>query len=504
MLDRSSDPRRRLPRIIAGDVAARTAASPRAVFSARMPFALAILSAVLVAIFPEDILPAALSSHTVARADGRALDPSLFRIFLKDGTTLACYGEFARVGERVVFTLPLGEGHQHLASVGAAEVDWPRTDGYAYAVRAAHYAATRGDAEFSAMSTRLAGVLTEIARAADPAEQLRRAEEARRELAEWPSRHYGYRSNEIRETLGVLDEVVAGLRAKTSRTRFEISLVAGAAPPPMVTLLGAPSLQDSIAQALRLATLAESPTERVELLRSAVAALDAHASSRLETWAISARRRIRETLELETATDRAYALLATRTLALADRRVRHADVRGLAKLRTDVLARNARLGGKRPQQLDALLATLDRRLEAAQRLRLARDQWALKSNAFRRYRSIVASPLDLLRRAQAPLNDIRALAGPSADTLTDLGRRLDRQQPGLRTMFVPADLRGAHASLVSAWQLAAAAVRQRQRAVAANDLALAQNASAAAAGALMLFERVQTEIARVLEAPQLP
>jgi hypothetical protein len=64
--------------------------------------------------------------------------PALFRIFLKDGTALASFGEFARVGERVIFSLPLGTGRDQLASVAITEVDWERTDRYTDAVRAAH------------------------------------------------------------------------------------------------------------------------------------------------------------------------------------------------------------------------------------------------------------------------------------------------------------------------------------------------------------------------------
>ena len=202
-------------------------------------------------------------------------DPTLFRIFLKDGTALASYGEFARVGDRVVFTMPLGE-------IASSSRRWARARSTGRgpmaiptAVRAGHYAATQGESDYAMMSTRIARALTEIAQGTNPNDQLRQAQEARHELAEWPSRHFGYKADEIRETLGVLDEVIAGLRAKASGTRFDISLVAGSVPPPAVPLLAKPSLQDSIAQVLRLATLADSPAERVELLRSADAALDA-------------------------------------------------------------------------------------------------------------------------------------------------------------------------------------------------------------------------------------
>jgi hypothetical protein len=461
----------------------------------------------------------ATAAATAATAAGA--DPALFRIFLKDGTALASYGEFARVGDRVVFTLPVGEHRQQLASVGAEEVDWTRTDGYTYAVRAGNYAATHGESDYAMMSTRIARTLTEIAQGTNPNDQLRQAESARRELAEWPSRHFGYKADEIRETLGVLDEVIAGLRAKATNTRFDISLVAGVVPPPAVPLLAKPSLQDSIAQVLRLASLADSPAERVELLRSADAALDgvvettgtgateasgavAGAEAGSAAWATAARERIRQSIEAEAATDRAYATLATRVLARADGRMKRADVRGLTRLRDHVLDQDVRLGGKRPQQLDALLATLDQRLDAAQRLRLARDRWTMQAESFRLYRRAIGAWVDVLRRAEKPLNDIRALAGPPAGTLKELERRFDRLDPAMRIVLVPVDLQTTHASLVSAWQLADTAISQRQRAIANNDIDLARNASAAAAGSLMLFERAEMEIARSLEAPKAP
>ena len=219
---------------------------------------------------------------------------------------------------------------------------------------------------------------------------------------------------------------------------------------------------------------------------------------------MAARERIRRSIEAETAIDRDYATLSSRVLAQAERRVKRADVRGLTRLRDRVLDEDVRLGGKRPQQLDALLATLNQRLDAAQRLRLARDRWALQAETFRIYRRAIGAWLDVLRRAQKPLNDIRALAGPPASTLRDLELRFGRLDPAMRMVLVPVDLRNTHASLVSAWQLADTAIGQRQRAIANNDMDLARNASAAAAGSLMLFERVQTEIAQSLELPKAP
>ena len=91
---------------------------------------------------------------------------------------------------------------------------------------------------------------------------------------------------------------------------------------------------------------------------------DATSESASAAWAVAARASIRRSIEVETAIDRDYATLASRVLALADRRVKRADVRGLTRLRDGVLDEDARLGGKRPQQLDALLATLNQKLDA--------------------------------------------------------------------------------------------------------------------------------------------
>jgi len=73
--------------------------SPRARASGapRWCVALAALSLLLVSPAAADTLQAATTVPS----------PALFRIFLKDGTALASFGEFARVGERVIFSLPL-------------------------------------------------------------------------------------------------------------------------------------------------------------------------------------------------------------------------------------------------------------------------------------------------------------------------------------------------------------------------------------------------------------
>ena len=430
--------------------------------------------------------------------------PALFRIFLKDGTALASFGEFTEVGGRVYFSLPLGTGPEQMTSVAATEIDWPRTDQYRDNVRAAHYAATRGEADYAAMSAHVAGLLTEIAKTGDVNEQLRLAVEARRLLIEWPRDHFAYKNDEVRQSLGVLDEVIAGLQTRAGRTgggAFDLSLVAGVSVAPPLALLDPPSLQDSIAQALRLASLAGSPAERVSMLRSIQVVLD---DGDAEEWKTLTRTQVRDAIADEMKTDTAYSSLVTATLASAAKKVANADIRGLTELRGELLKRDEKLGRKRPDQMRSLIATLDQRLDAARRVRLARDQWAVKSDAFRAYQRAVNPSMKLLTNTMAVLNDIRALAGPSMSTLTRVEGRLESQAPALKAIAVPGDLQPAHASLLSAWQMAAAAVQQRKRAISLNNMPLAWNASAAASGALMLLDHARAELTRLMKAPDLP
>ena len=197
--------------------------------------------------------------------------PPIYRVFLKDGTALSAFGEWARVGDHVVFSVPIGEGPEaplHLASLPADRVDWPATEQYRDGLRAAQYAATRGDQEFAELSDQVAQLLNDAAKAPDVAVRLAKVEDARRRLAEWPSSHFAYRSDEVRQVLTLVDEVLSDLRASRGDTSFDLDLVAWAVPPPAPQPLPPPTLRDAVSQALRLAQMTDSPVERVSLLRA--------------------------------------------------------------------------------------------------------------------------------------------------------------------------------------------------------------------------------------------
>ena len=68
-------------------------------------------------------------------------DTTLLRVFLKDGSTLLSYGEFSRVGDHVVISLPLELNPLKLqvVSIPESRVDWAKTDAYTDSARATRY-----------------------------------------------------------------------------------------------------------------------------------------------------------------------------------------------------------------------------------------------------------------------------------------------------------------------------------------------------------------------------
>ncbi|MCU0257276.1 MAG: hypothetical protein MUF60_11115, partial [Vicinamibacterales bacterium] len=165
---------------------------------------------------------------------------------------------------------------------------------------------------------------------------------------------------------------------------------------------------------------------------------------------------------------------------------------------------DARLGGRRPDTTHGVLAALDAQLDAARRLRLARDQWAAKRDELLAYRRVGRALIGDLRAGRGALDDIRGLAGPSLSRLAALERRVRRvQQKIAATSAPPPDAVAVHALAASAAQLSLQAAALRRQAVSAGDLAVARDASAAAAGALMLIERARADLEAIARPPEL-
>jgi hypothetical protein len=441
----------------------------------------------------------------LAASQGLAAEATILRLFLRDGTALVSYGEFARLDDRVVFSMPVGgtseQPRLQVVSIPASSVDWARTDRYVASARYQQYASSRGEDDFSKMSADVANVLNTIALTKQPHEALQVAEQARKTLAEWPQAHYGYRQRDVREIVGLLDEAISDLRATAGVGAFDLTLVAMAPDVTLEPMQGMPQPGEMLKQVLAVAQLAERSSERMVLLQSALTLVNESAT--VVTDAAKLRERISEQIQQEIKIDEQYQRLSKRWLAVAARASSMARVRDLEAVLSRIARDDRRLGKQRPDVVQALNASIRTHLDSARKLRLLRDQWVLRRAAYREYERSVSSNILQLVKAQASLDAIKRLDGPPPAALSGLRVRLQGGAERLQRVTVPDEVRTVHDLLVGAWQFAETAVRTRQNAIGSGDMSAAWRASSAAAGALMMLSRLQGELRSILEPPQL-
>ena len=442
-----------------------------------------------------------------ARVTAAAEDATLLRVFLMDGTSLVSYGEPAKVGDRIVFSMPTGSGPSpplQLVDMPAARVDWARTSRYAASARATHYIQTQAETDYATLSNDVARTLNDVTQTTDAAKRLQLVERARKTLAEWPLSHYNYRQNEVRQMLTMLDEAIADLRAAATPGRYELTLSAFVDPPTIAEpLLPAPTVQESIEQTLKAARAVDVAADRTALLSAALATIDREKAALPADWVMAKRAETEAAIQVEQRVDRSYQLLTRRFVRLANQRARSADVKSLAWLLTRIRARDAALGARRPEAVAALVAEVEARLDAARQLQLARERWALRAPELSSYRLAIAAPMNLFTELKTPLENIKALAGSPPGALAALQRSAARLAKLVAAVAPPEEAAGAHALLLSAVQLAGNAAQIRREAALAGDMSRAWDASSAAAGALMLGAKARTDILAALRPPQL-
>ncbi len=455
---------------------------------------------------------AVLIALAIARpASARDDAATLFRVFLKNGASLVSYGEVAVVGDRVIFSMPVaepsrtGEPPLQLVNIPSDGVDWPRTNRYAESARSTHYLSTRAAEDYGRLSGEVARALNEIATTPDPSMRLLIVEKARKLLAEWPAAHYNYNHADVEHMLVFLDETIADLRASSGVARFNLNLVTTSTPlEPLEPVLPPPTLKDVIEQVLLAAHLADSPVDRSTLLATALTALRRDTGTLPAKWAATTTVAVRTEIAEAIQTEREYQLLSERFSRLAAERARAGDVRGVGRLLEQIHERDAAMGGKRPDMLEPLVASVHAHLEVARKLQLARDHWAFRVPAFRRYQAALRTSLERFARLKPSLEDIQALAGSIPATLASVERLTGEIAAAVSRITPPQELESAHALLVSATQLADSAGRIRGEAVRTGNIDSAWDASSAAAGSLMLVARARAEIELMLRVPQLP
>jgi hypothetical protein len=449
----------------------------------------------------------AVNVAVLAAPASAADDATLLRVFLKNGASLVSYGEPARVEGRVIFSMPTASGPNpplHLVDISAGRVDWERTERYAASARATRYLQTRAEADYAALSNGIAAALNDVTLTADPARRLAIVENARKVLAEWPHSHYNYRQTEVRQMLGMLDEAIADLRAATGSSRFNLSLSTVTDPPVTIEPLLPPlTPQEAIQNVLLASRLVDTAAERSSLLGTALTAIERDKSVLPSTWLVDTRADTEAALREEARLDQSYRLMTDALLPVANRRAKAADVLGLERLLAQVYRQDEQLGRKRPDAVAALVAAIQERLDAARRLQLARDRWALREPVLRKYYLAISRPIDLLAGMNPALENIKALAGSSPGALATIERAAAQVLTLSAAIAPPDEFSAAHALLVSAVQMAATAARIRREATLAGDVSRAWDASSAAAGALILGARATSDIRNLVRPPQM-
>jgi hypothetical protein len=439
---------------------------------------------------------------------------TLFRVFLNDGTAVVSYGEYARVGDRVVFSMPIGavdgtgasDPSLHVVNLPVSAVNWTATEKYAESARHTHYMANSAESDYAALAGDVAATLNAIVLAKDAQARLKMAVDARRRLAAWPRDHYGYRSADVAEMLGLLDEAISGLRLAAGETSFAIDLVAAAPPREVrdrVPLLRAPSPAEAITNAIAAAKAADIAVDRVSILRSVIAALDNPVNALPAAWARPTRLWAVHTIAEEARIEKTYVGFTTSALKRATAAAGRADVRAVERVMATVVRRDAQLGRKRPEEINALIEHVRQQLDAARRLRLARDRWHERASSYRAYKKNIAPILSAMTRAQRSLDDIKRLSGSDAAVLVGLGDRLSLHGKTLNVLAVPDELKPAHALLTSAVNLAETAVKTRRQAAVSGELQLAWDASSAAAGSMMLLGKAQEDMEAAVRLPEI-
>jgi hypothetical protein len=437
---------------------------------------------------------------TVAVATAEQSDAT-FRVFLRTGDGVPSYGEPVEVGGRVIFTLVMGEpadrARLQLVDLPATAVDLDRTRRYANAVRAEYYARNHGEFEYQAVTAELARTLDYLPALDDPQLRLALAEQARANLTRWAWRSYGYRAADVRVLFDLFDGLIAELRAAVGGSQFVFDLTAGPVLHEVEPLLSAPGLRESIRLALAVATAADDGPSRLAILHALSTAVPDGGGFE------AVRRDVDRRLGLEAVADEAYATLAEDFLGRATAFLAVGDGEAIEALAVELTTRDAALGAARPRALARLRVDLGSVHDRAVAYRAALDHYAVvraERLAFERRVRPVLTALDGLTPI---LEAIRTESGPRYARLLGVEARVAELAVALSRTDPPEGLRAVHATLAGAVELVRQASARRRLSIVTDRAALSREASAAAAGALLLSRTARETLVALLFPPVL-
>ena len=189
---------------------------------------------------------------------------------------------------------------------------------------------------------------------------------------------------------------------------------------------------EAIAQAIAVAKVTDIAADRVSILRGVVAAIDDPRNT-LPQRLVRDRRgngRVRTDRE-EARIEKQYAALTASTLKRAQRPPAAPMCASVERVhRQPCVRRDAQLGRKRPDEINALLAQVQVQLDAARRLRLARDRWQEARRSYRAYMKASRRFSNVDGAGAAHLDDIKRLADPmpTISSASAIGLRRTRRR----------------------------------------------------------------------------
>ncbi|MEO8070122.1 MAG: hypothetical protein ABI652_01875, partial [Acidobacteriota bacterium] len=417
---------------------------------------------------------------------------STYRVFLKNGQVLPSYGEPAQADGRVVFNLLIRAAPDHadlqLMSLSSTSVDVERTLRYTETMRAAYYAATRGETDYASMTADAAQTLALLKTVTDRRAQLQMVEQARRRLLSWSQQNFHYREKDVQELVSLFDELVSEMRVAAGESAFAIDLIAASTMPRREALLGDPTLRESVAAALAAALAADVGEERVAILRAAAAAVanDATAADLRDT--------VNRQLAIELQANTAYDTLARDLTRRADAAMKLSDVAAMTQLTSELAERDRQLGFRRPETVRSLMQQLQTKLEAARVQRLSVEHYAYVRRLMVDYEKQIRPALTALDGLTPVLEYIRDMRSMAFDRVENATIRLSSFVTSASALAVPDDLSNVHATIVSALQMAREATVRRRLAIVTNNTVTDREASSAAAGALLLAAQARRDL----------
>jgi hypothetical protein len=320
-----------------------------------------------------------LQNGAPAVLDPKALAKPWIPMVLRDGTTLFSYGDYARVNEQVAFMLPFDDSDSprvEAVSLPASALDLESTTRSAEAARARRYAATRGPNEFDNLLEEVSAVLTAVPSDPDPLGRVQRVEQARRRLLEWPDSHHGYRAGDVHEAVRALDQILNQLRSAAGAPGVDLTLSAPAPRPASIPPYQPPTLLELLENTFRVVLLL-TPTQRTTVLQAAGESMQRHKDDLPAVWFSMGQRHVADALKSEERLDDAYGKLGRDIAARAIRAAAKGDVRAIAELQDELVERDRKLGGQRPDMVASAMAIVKAQADVAALARLRLDREAM-------------------------------------------------------------------------------------------------------------------------------